>query len=284
MSARIATRQSHGSGTDGYRTGQAADRRDIAIPGFHWAKGLGETFLYRHLAELVDYINAKNRGIRISLSTNAVLPRFLEQARPLVGKVDLVQVSIDGLEDVYESIRKKASFAALDSNLRTLAQWCKGTRTSIELNMVLTKENYTQMLEVASYARQVGVGRILFSYFNVAATELDNSYYDFYQQEPFMSMLAQLKEIAADNKELDIGLPSVEFNGAIDCPFVWNHFYIAWNGELPPCCVKPFPKAFSLGSVKQRTLAEVLNGPAYQGFRRSWQQKKVPAFCAKCIV
>ena len=107
--------------------------------------GMGETFLYKELNEIVSYIKKKNNGIIISVSTNAVLPNFIEKVRDLIGKIDTIQISIDGLDDIYENIRVKSDFKVLDKNLRTLSKITKNTGTDVMLNMVVTKENYKQM-------------------------------------------------------------------------------------------------------------------------------------------
>ena len=44
--------------------------------------GMGETFLYPHLLEIARYIRQKKPAVVISLSTNAQVPRFVEQASP----------------------------------------------------------------------------------------------------------------------------------------------------------------------------------------------------------
>jgi MoaA/NifB/PqqE/SkfB family radical SAM enzyme len=38
--------------------------------------GMGETFLYPDIKNMVDYIKSKNKGIIISVSTNAMIPNF----------------------------------------------------------------------------------------------------------------------------------------------------------------------------------------------------------------
>ena len=67
--------------------------------------GMGETFLFKEIEELVHYIKSKNKGIIISISTNAVLPNFIEKASSVIRKIDTIQISIDGLNKVYENIR-----------------------------------------------------------------------------------------------------------------------------------------------------------------------------------
>jgi MoaA/NifB/PqqE/SkfB family radical SAM enzyme len=86
--------------------------------------GMGETFLYKEIEEVIDYIKLKNKGIVISVSTNAILPNFIAIVSELINKIDTIQISIDGLDEVYESIRKKANFQQLDCNLRQLVKLC----------------------------------------------------------------------------------------------------------------------------------------------------------------
>ena len=93
--------------------------------------GMGETFIYKEIVEIVDYIKFKNKGIIISVSTNAMLPNFIEIVSKLVNKIDTIQISIDGLGSVYESIRKKASFETLENNLHQLVDLCKIGRAHV---------------------------------------------------------------------------------------------------------------------------------------------------------
>ena len=50
--------------------------------------GMGETFMFNEIEEVVDYIKSKNKGIIISVSTNAVLPSFIKRASKIVNKID----------------------------------------------------------------------------------------------------------------------------------------------------------------------------------------------------
>lgn len=80
--------------------------------------GLGETLLYHDIEEIVDYIQSKNKGIILSFSTNALAPNFIEKSMELIDKIDTIQVSIDGLNSVYESIRINANFNEFHYNLK----------------------------------------------------------------------------------------------------------------------------------------------------------------------
>ena len=246
--------------------------------------GMGETFLYPNIKNIVDYIKAKNKNITIFVSTNAMLPNFIEQVAPLAGLIDKILVSIDGLDDVYESIRQKAKFERLKSNLETLIKNCHNTSTSITLNMVVTKENYHQMADLVIFAKNVGVKYLGFTKFNLAAvTQIDKTYYDFYKSEEFLTAFDLLKETEKQVKEVEVSYHTFDTNHSFQaCPFPWNNFYITWDGYMPPCCAKPFPKELHFGNVFDSSVIEVLNSKEYRNWRQCWYENKSPAFCDKC--
>ena len=246
--------------------------------------GMGETFLYQDIEKIVDYIKSKNKGIIISVSTNAMLPNFLDSASKLIDKIDTLQVSIDGLDEVYESIRKRAKFTMLQSNLEALVEMCKNTKTSLKMNMVVTKENYFQMSDLVSFAKKTGIQYMDFTMFNLAAvTQIEKSYYEFYKSAEFLEALNLLKQTEKQTKNVAVSYHSflTDYNFQ-KCPFPWNHFYICWDGYLTPCCAKPFPKELHFGNVFDSTVMKTLNSDAYQKWRTKWFENQTPAFCNKC--
>lgn len=213
--------------------------------------GMGETFLYKDIHEIVTYINNKNKGIIISVSTNAVLPNFIEKVTDLLGKIDTIQVSVDGLDDIYEKIRIKSNFETLDNNLRTLSRIAKGTGTDVMLNMVVTKENYQQMPLLIKYAKEIEVKYMDFTLLNLASvTDIEQSYCGFYQSIEFQQTIDELEETIKNTPEVIVTERNFKTENSFQkCPFPWTHFYISWDGFVPPCCAKPFPKELNFGNV-----------------------------------
>lgn len=246
--------------------------------------GMGETFLYKDIEEIVDYIKAKNRGIVISISTNAVLPNFIENASKLINKIDTIQISIDGLDEVYNNIRKKSDFQILDQNLRLMVELTENSKTDLMLNMVVTKENYTQMPLLVEYAGKVGVKYMDFTLLNLASvTNIERSYYDFYKSSEFKKVIGTLDKAMESTPSVVVtGRNFKTENSFQKCPYPWTHFYICWNGYIAPCCAKPFPKELNFGNVFESNVLTVLNSASYQAFRRSWFENKTYDFCNKC--
>ncbi len=243
--------------------------------------GMGETLMYRKIDQMVDYIKSKNRGIVISISTNAVLPKAVEKISQMAGKIDTIQISIDGIGEVYNAIRVQSDFELFKKNVREIAGLCKGTGTTVMLNMVVTKENYFHMTEVVQFAEEMGIGFVNYAIFNLACISgTDISYYEFFQTEVFKSEVERLKAYNQTTETTWTGLGSEK--GFQTCRLPWGHFYVCWNGEMAPCCAKPFPKELSFGNVFKQGLMPVLNSPSFRQFRQKWLDNETPDFCKKC--
>lgn len=243
--------------------------------------GMGETLMYKKIDQIVDYIKSKNKGIVISISTNAVLPKTIEKIAAMVGKLDTIQISIDGIGEVYDAIRVQSDFTLFKNNVREIADLCRGSSTTVMLNMVVTKENFFHITEVIQFAEEMGIGFVNYTIFNLACISgTDISYYDFYQSETFRAEINRLKGHKTIVETTWSGLGNEK--GFQTCGLPWGHFYVCWNGEMAPCCAKPFPKERSFGNVFSEGLMPVLNSEGFQDFRQQWLKNETPDFCNKC--
>lgn len=247
--------------------------------------GLGETFLYKKIDDAVDYIKSKSKGIIISCSINAHLPKSIGTAEKLIGKIDTIQISIDGIGDVYNEVRKKADFNFFLDNTRQIIKLAEGTLTDTMFNMVVLKENYHQMSDMLKFADQLGVKYLNIIPMNIVSrTDLDNSYYDFYQTKEFKEEYFKTKDLAANFPNIELTFYDFESPASFrKCRFMWNYFYITWDGYVPPCCAKPFPRIKNFGNVFEQPLIEILNTKDYQDFRQDWYNDTSPEFCEKCF-
>ncbi len=245
--------------------------------------GMGETLFAPNLLEIARYIKEKKKSVIIAISTNANIPDFTEKISPVLPYIDTVQVSMDGVGDVYENVRHGASFSLFERNVTDLVPLAEG-KASVMFNMVITRLNYTDMAAVIRFAAEKGVKFVNFTYFNLASiTDVDESYYDFFATDEFQEKLREAKETARQCKGVEVtGLDFPGNPGIRKCPLMWNHFQINYDGEIPPCCAKPFSAEYSFGNVSTEKLIDVVNSPAAMSLRNSWVTGKVNPFCAKC--
>lgn len=246
--------------------------------------GLGETLLYPQLSEIASYIKSKKRSVVVSLSTNANVPDFIDKIKGVLPYIDTIQVSTDGIGDVYELVRVKAKYNDLIENIKRLMPLAQQHSVDLMFNVVITKENYHQMAQLIKLADELGVSYLNFNYFNLAsATDIDNDYYKFYYTKEFEQALAEAYSMANNHKSVEVtGLDFRGNTGFQKCPFPWSHYYITWNGWVVPCCSKPFPKIMNFGNVYNDGVMDVLNSTSFMKFREGWRRNIHPAFCNKC--
>lgn len=244
--------------------------------------GLGETFLYPHLAEIVQYIKQKRKGIQITLSTNANFVGFTDRIIPLLPYLDSVQFSVDGIGKVYETIRPNTDFNIIQNNIKMVIAAAKNTEFMI--NTVITRENYTDLKNILHFANQIGIRYVNFNRINLASIpEKREAYTKFFTSDEYRQVVDELNELKRQYSGLTFsGYRTEGYPSFKECTFPWKAHYITWDGYLVPCCAKPFPKEMNFGNVFEKGLMSVLNGEHVKAFRRLWQQNTPPKFCQYC--
>lgn len=246
--------------------------------------GMGETLFAKNLVEVACYIKKKKPNVVIAISTNANIPAFIEKIKPALPYIDTVQVSTDGVGKGYEDIRKGASFEYLEENLRQLVPLAKENHVDVMFNMVITKRNYEQMPHVIAFADEVGVRFVNFTYFNLASvTDIPLEYYQFFSSETFLNLLADTRQAVTRHPRIEVtGLDFPGNPGIQKCPLLWDHFQINHDGQMPPCCAKPFSKEYSYGNVRETSVRKVVNSEKAKQLRAACVAGETPDFCRKC--
>ncbi|MFM2048695.1 MAG: hypothetical protein RI955_1243 [Bacteroidota bacterium] len=247
--------------------------------------GLGETMMYKDLEPAIDYIRTKSKGIIIFISINAHLPKSVEIAAQINDKIDTIQISIDGMNEVYDLVRKQGNYSYFIEHVKQITSDAKGKRADVIFNMVVLQQNYLQMADIIKLAAEVGVKYVNFQTMNLASiTGWDNSIYALYNTKEFKNQLALAFKMA---DELGIEMSTFDFetkNSFQKCLLPWGHFYISWDGWMTPCCAKPFPKELNFGNVFTEGLMTTLNSSGYQYFRTQWYKNETPKFCTNCHI
>lgn len=248
--------------------------------------GLGETLLYPHFVELCRYIKSRKPNLLITFSTNAHFAGYIDIIKEAIPYVDNIQISLDGIGEVYQSIRPGTDFELIRSNILATATLARQHNVELKLNFVIMPQNFSNMKQVVDFTAEAGARSVEFNQMNIAAIpEMSRDFYEFFNSDAYLSESGDLRRYARQ-KGVEISLlePSAEHRPSFrDCNFPWDHPYITWNGYYVPCCGKPFPKLLNFGNVfEAREFMDVINSPGAQAFRRAWQADKAPRFCANC--
>ena len=244
--------------------------------------GLGETFLYPHLLEIVKYIKSKKRSIIITVSTNAHFHGFQEAIEPVLPYIDNIQFSVDGIGETYNSVRKGADFNVLKENMRFVLQ--NGKNVVCMINCVVMPENFMQMADIVSFGHEMGIRYVNFNCMSIASQPMaDRKYYEFFTSRGFLKEVEEMKRKSSCYKGMEVVGPDYPSNAEFhDCSFPWEYPYITWDGYYVPCCGKPFPKLLNFGNVFSDGVMNVLNSTEAQNFRRLWQKNIPPDYCHNC--
>ena len=124
-------------------------------PAIHFTGG--EPFIRKDIFKIVKY--ARDSGLSVSFMSNGTLIND-EIARKLKEEnIDDIQISLDGLEKVHDSIRGEGSFWKAVKGIEILAK--NGVDTNI--NLTLSRINSHQLAGVVKLAEDIGVSTISFS-------------------------------------------------------------------------------------------------------------------------
>lgn len=259
---------------------------DQAYPfiGFISLTGLGESLLYKHMPSALSYIKSKNRGIGTGIATNASLPTTERIIKEIRENLDTIQISIDGLGDVYNNIRRDGNYDLFLDNVRNIVAAAATTNTDVTFNMVVTQQNYHQIPDVIDLSNKIGVKCVNLAPFNVASTDDEVDYYAFYQSSEFKGSYSEAMNRAKQYPDFELIFWRSKRKGIgfHSCPYPWSGNYVTWNGYLVPCCFKPFPKELNFGNLNNKSLMECLNDNVFRDFRKMAFENKTPDFCAKC--
>jgi len=247
---------------------------------------LGETLLYPQLAEIIDYIKNKNSKISISFATNATLPNAPEIIKPLANKINNILISVDGVNKIYESIRRKSNYMTFVKNVKAISILKKHHNFTFTFNMVVFKKNYQQMTDVVRLAKRFDVAYLQINPLNIIAnSKWSMSFYNFYFSKKFQEKLSKATQLA---KRLGVNLGSPIFadlnnpKTIRDCPYIWDGFTVSWDGYLPLCCGTNLPKEKNFGNVFEKGLLNCINNKELKNIRKAALKGKAPKYCRGC--
>ena len=256
----------------------------------------GEPLMHSDLFRFCDLL--RSRQIRVTmLSTGLLLERY---ARRIVDSVDDVIVSLDGPPAVHNRIRRvPGAYALMERGIAALHQLepC----FPVAGRCTVQRENYFCLCETARTGKRLGLKSISFLAADVSSEAFNRS--GGWNSERQACVALDEFEIADLERELDalhrewhdsgFVLESREklqrivlhYLAHLDlckpvaplCNAPWVSAVVEANGTVRPCFFhRP------IGSIKDRSLFQILNGPAAVKFRSELDVASNP-ICRQCV-
>lgn len=225
---------------------------------FVWLHMFSEPLLNPKIFDMIKY--AKEKKIRIGLSTNATLLNKFNSLALLESNPDILIISMDGTsKETYEKIRVGSDFNKVSKNIsefdvlqkkfrrntKTVLQIIKMKRTEIEIDDFVEKWKSSSFTKIKvknlhSYASQIN-----------------------------------LKEIRRINRDKNEKI----------CYEPWLGMSILSNGNVVPCC-NDYDSQMILGNLKKEKVLEVWNSFKMRNFRNTFlgDYDKRNKICKSCNV
>lgn len=219
--------------------------------------------------DLMDILRrARERGLRVDLSTNASLIDS-ERARALSRMgLDMVHVSLDGhTREIQESARGARTWAPTIAGIEALA----ASGVPLRVGCAVFRGNQDRMAELALLCADLRAHQIIFSLMEPAGRLKPGS--------PMISnldrgaLLAQveLARAAAGSRIEVVGnFPGPVAAGCGKCPGGSKFIFVDHRGRVSPCTwvAERAPSFSSKLTLEEASLAELLEAPENVGFRR----------------
>ncbi len=253
--------------------------------------GIGEPTMHPRFLWVLERLS----HLRITLTSNAA---YLSPAlrEGILEHVDRLVVSVDGNEDSYYDIRH----VPLALVMETL-QWFhehKGKKKQVwprlAIQMVLSRKNEKDMIDVVDLAHRVGADKVIFSHLlPVSPGEQEDILYTLYQNDGLKKRFAEVRGYAL-KKGMATFLPDYRIKTERHCRFLDEHTtMINARGEVVPCYrfshdgkeiilgrAKQVHK-MTWGNIMEQRLQDIYDSPRYRAFRRTVQNNQYPS-CLDC--
>lgn len=267
----------------------------------------GEPLLHPNIWEIIQYLKSKN--FFTIINTNGYL--LGDNIKDILdNKVDMLIISIDGLEETHNTVRgNNKAFSKLISAIKEL-QKTKTRRPILTINCVINESNYNKLTDLVALKKELkaeylefqfmmffsekekdGYKQMLNKLFDAKSTSVD--YYPENQDKTDMNVL--LSQINTIKKEND---PNIRFFpypvnsdekvrdyysnpnriGINKCKNIENSLWVESNGDIVPCSCFP---DYTIGNINQQSVFDIWNNQKFLDFRKKLDTALFP-ICQRC--
>lgn len=214
----------------------------------------------------------------------------------MIGRIDSVVISIDGMADTFRQIRgvELETVTETVKRIQEMKRERKASRPAISLQCVLSEDNVAESLELVDMASDLGADCLIFSNLMPQTREnKDKILYSRYENRRMKALYDQLR-IRSFRKGLQLTLPNYELKTERRCSFIEEGAaFISAEGDVIPCYrlshsyleyvfgrEKRVLK-HSFGNLKETSLQEIWESAPYYKYREHVLNGRYPS-CIDC--
>lgn len=268
-------------------------------------QGLGEPMMHPRLFDMVAH--ASRRGVDVSINSNCTLISDARAERMVLSGLKTLHVSIDGAKaSTYEAIRVGARLHRVLRGVKLVLRARERlgiARPALRLVAVVMKRNLHELAGLVELAARLEIPAVFVQHLShdFGEESLPAHYRPMRDYVDRQSLLGEAESrveehfararAAAASAGIDLRLPSVRMTvhppgtpGRERCDWPWRGAYISYQGLSMPCCMVSTPDRIHFGSVVERGLGPVWNGPDYRRFRADLGSERPPDVCRSCSI
>lgn len=263
---------------------------------------MGEPLIYKAIERIYDL--AKEKGIKINLTTNGTFPRktVKEWADIIIPYTSDVKISWNGsTKGTSEKVMKGIDFEKVLNNVKEFVSYRdqyfieSGVYCRITFQLTFMQNNMHELADIVKLAASLNIDRIkghhLWDHFNEIkhlSMKYDEtgikkwnqfvndacSAADKYRRPNGEKVI--LENIVPIEEKVSKSVPE-NYN----CPFLNKELWISATGKISPCCApdKLRDTLGDFGNIQTQSISDVLKSDAYQNLVRSYKTNELCKTC-----
>jgi radical SAM protein with 4Fe4S-binding SPASM domain len=251
-------------------------------------QGMGEPLVNKYIYEMISF--AKNHGVATEIICNGSMLSKKNIDYLLNNKLAKLTISIDGAtKEVFEKIRVKSNFNEVISNSKNFYNSIKNKLIRPEFSAwsTIQRDNFDQIEEIASLAKEVGFDNLTYQLFLTGWgkeewEKVNNEKNINYKDQKIKSIFDNVIKKYSD-KNFKIGVFEenlLNFNKK--CSWPWNSAYLSAKGNVVPCCIVGDPLVVNMGNINDKSFIDIWKSEEYQKLRNNISNNRLDDFCKNC--
>lgn len=263
---------------------------------------MGEPLIYNAIERIYDL--AKQKGVKINLTTNGTFPRktVKEWAEIIIPNTSDVKISWNGAtKETAEKIMKGLDFNKVLQNVKEFVTYRDkhfaetGYYCRISLQLTFMQNNMHELADIVKLAAELNIDRVkghhLWDHFDeikhLSMKQNDESIANWNLYVQHAHAIAEscrkpngekiiLENIIPITPKQNREIP-VEYN----CPFLNKELWISATGKISPCCApdKLRDSLGDFGNIQNQSIQEAVNSPAYLDLVTNYKTKELCKTC-----
>jgi radical SAM protein with 4Fe4S-binding SPASM domain len=232
----------------------------------------GEPLMNKDLPAMVEKL--KNRGIKVSLSSNGTLP-FERYKKVIEAGLDTMIISFDGAtKESYEVYRLGGNFETVKENLKKMSS-VTGRKTKIVIQFIIMHHNEHEIELIKKLAQDVGADEL-----DLKSVSLNIGCSEILEKD----VIANAKNFLPQNPKYSRYFLEkdklINKDRPLSCPWIFRAT-ILWNGDLVICCAD-FEGDVMIGNVfNEGSFEKIWRSKKYHNLRKKVLRHEL-GVCKNC--